>query len=92
MAARWDDGTDTTVREVFKNGVSVVGLIRAERVRLKIAQQRQRFRAVAGFAARETKSRQRSQSFNQRVNLGAQSAAGSPERLVTFFFGAPAAC
>jgi hypothetical protein len=39
MAAWRDDGTNATVREVFEDGVSIVGLIRAERVRLKIAQQ-----------------------------------------------------
>jgi hypothetical protein len=49
-------------------------------------------RTVAGFAAGEVKSGKRPQSFHERVNLCAQSATRSPERLVPFFLGAPAAC
>lgn len=40
MTARRDDGINTAIREMIEDGVRVVGFIRAERVRLKIAQQR----------------------------------------------------
>lgn len=92
MTARRDDGINTAIREMIEDGVRVVGFIRAERVRLKIAQQRQRFRTITGFTARETEPSQRPQPFNQCVNLGAQPASGSSECLVPFFWGAPAAC
>jgi hypothetical protein len=49
-------------------------------------------RAVTGFSARKTEAGERPQTFNQGVNLGAQSAPRSPECLGTVFFGAPAAC
>ena len=41
--------------------------------------------AVAGFAAGQAESGERSQSFHPGVNLRAQSAARAPERLLPFF-------
>lgn len=45
-----------SIREVFEDGVGVVGLVSAERTRLKVAEQRQCLRAVAGLTAGEAKS------------------------------------
>jgi len=78
--------------EMVDDRVSIVGFIRAQRTGQEITQQGERLRAVTGFAAREMEPGQRPQAFDQRVDLGAQPAPRSPERLVTVFLGAPAAC
>lgn len=73
--------------EVLENGICVVSLIRTERSRLQIQQQRQGFRAIAGFTSREAESGERPQTFNQGVYLGTQSAPRPPECLSPFFVG-----
>jgi hypothetical protein len=92
MASRRDDRLDVVGSEVFEDGIGVVGLVSAERVRMQILQQWQSLWAVAGFTAGEAESCERPETFNQGVNLGTQSAPGSSEGLVTVFLGAPAAC
>lgn len=92
MAAWRNDRLNAVIGEVFENGVGVVRFIGTEPVRLQVPQQWQRLRTVAGFAAGEVESGKRPQSFHERVNLCTQSATRSPERLVPFFLGAPAAC
>lgn len=87
-----DNRFNAFVGKVFKDGVGVVSLICTERGWLQIRQQRKRLRAVAGFTTREAESSEHAQSLDQGVNLRAQSAARPPERLVTVFLGAPAAC
>ena len=75
MTARRDDRFDTCRRKVFKDCISVVSLIRAERIRFHIPKQRQGLRAVTGFASRQAKSGERPQTFNQGMDFGTQSAA-----------------
>ena len=87
-----DDRLNIVRVEMRDDHVSIVGFVRAQRVGQQIVQQGQCLRAVTGLAASETEAGERPQAFNQGVNLGAQSAPRSPERLVTVFFGAPAAC
>src|SRR5574338_1094409 len=70
------------IRKQFKVALSEVSVGRLQ----------QRLRAVAGLTAGEGKSGQRSQTLDQGVDLGAQSAARSPQRLAALFLGAPAAC
>ena len=92
MATRRNDRLNAFIGKVVEDGVGVVRLIGTEPVWLQVSKQWQRLRTVAGFAAGEVESGKRPQSFHERVNLCAQSATRSPERLVPFFLGAPAAC
>ena len=66
-----DDRFDACRCKVFKDCISVVSLICAERIRFHIPEQLQGLRAVAGFASRQAKSGERPQAFNQRVDFGA---------------------
>ena len=75
ITARRDDRFDARRGEVIKECISVVSLIRAERIRFHIPKQRQGLRAVTGFASRQAKSGERPQAFNQSVDFGTQSAA-----------------
>ncbi len=92
MATRRNDRLDGVAVEVIEDGVGVVGLVGTKPVWIDALQQRDRFGAVAGLAAGQSKSRRAAQALDQGVNLGAQSAAGSPERLIAVSLGAPAAC
>lgn len=92
IAFGWNDRLNFMGSEMFDDCVSIVGFIRAQRTGQEITQQGERLRAVTGFAAREMEPGQRPQAFDQRVDLGAQSAPRPPERLVALFLGAPAAC
>lgn len=92
MTSRRDDGFNVAASKVFEDRVGVVGLVGAKRARMQILKQWQGLWAVAGFTTGEAKSGKTAQPLYQGMNLGAQSAAGSPERLITVFFGAPAAC
>ena len=92
MATRRNDRLDAVAVQMFEDGVGIVGLVGTEPVWMNALQQRDRFGAVAGLTAGKPKSGQAAQPVDQGVNLGAQSAAGSPERLVAVFLGAPAAC
>ena len=92
MATRRDDRLDTVVVQVFEEGLGIVGLVGGEPVRINALQQWDCFVAVAGLTAGKPESGQAAQSVDHGMNLGAQSAAGSPERLVAAFLGAPAAC
>jgi hypothetical protein len=74
MAARRDDGFNACRSEVFEESIGVVSLIRAERLRLQIPEQRQGLQTVAGFAPRQVKSGERPQAFDQGVDFSTQSA------------------
>jgi hypothetical protein len=87
-----NDRLNFMASQMLDDRVRIVGFIRAQRTGLEITQQGECLWAVTGFAAREMKPGQRPQAFDQRVDLGAQSAPRSPERLVAVFLGAPAAC
>jgi hypothetical protein len=86
MAARRNHRFDVVDGQMIEDGVGVVSLVGSERIRLQILQRCPRLRAVAGLAAGEGEAGQRSQPLDQGVNLGAQSAARSPQRLVTLFW------
>lgn len=92
MAARWDHRLDLVGCQMFEDGIGIVSLVGTDRIGLQAPQQGQRLGAVAGLTAGQREAGQRAQAFDEGVNLGAQSAARSPERLVAFFLGAPAAC
>jgi len=92
MATRRNDRLDGVGLEMFEDGLGIVGLVGSQPVWINALQQRDRFGAVAGLTAGKSKSRQATQALDQGVNLGAQSATGSPERLIAVFLGAPAAC
>ena len=70
---RRDDRFDTCRRKVLKDCISIVDLIRAERIRFRIAKQRQGLRAIAGFTTRQTESGERPQTIYQGMDFGAQS-------------------
>ena len=78
--------------QMVEEGIGVVGLVGTHRLGLQALQQGQCLGAVAGLAAGQSESGQRPEALDEGVNLGAQSAARSPQRLVAFFLGAPAAC
>lgn len=92
MAARRDHRLDLVGGQMVEDGIGVVSLVGTHRMGLQALQQRQRLGAVASLAAGQSESGQRAQAFDEGVNLGAQSAARSTERLVALFLGAPAAC
>ncbi len=81
MTSRRDDRLNVVGSKRFENGVGIVGFIGADRVSLQILEQWQGLWAVAGFTASQSEAHKKPEPFNQRVNLGTQSATGSSERL-----------
>ena len=78
--------------QIVDDGIAVVGFVGTDRARFQVLKERQCLGAVTGLPSGQAESRQTTQPLDQGMNLRAQSAAGSPERLVTVFFAAPAAC
>lgn len=76
----------------LENAVGIVGFVGGYGIRINAGQQVRSLRHIVSLACGQRESRQVAQSFDQRMNLGGQSAARVAERLITVFFGAPAAC
>lgn len=78
---------DDVAVEMYEEGIGVVCLIGTRPVQINAVQHRDRFVAVAGMTVGEPKSGQAAQPVDQGVNLVAQCAARSPQRLVAPFVG-----
>ena len=92
IAARRDNGLNVRGVQIINDSIAVVGLVRTDRTGFQSQQERQGFGAVAGLSTRQMKSGQGTQSFNHGMDLRAQSATGTSERLIAVFLAAPAAC
>ena len=85
LAGRREGGKDPLV--------GIIRLVREERVRLHAREQRVGSEQIMGLARREVEADRIAQSINQSMDFGAQTAAGSSDRLVfANFFFAPALC
>lgn len=92
IGATGDDGLNARGSQVFQDRVRIVGFVGSQTDRFEFVKQRQRFGAVARLAAGQPKAGEHTQSIDQRVNLGGQSAPRAADRLIAIFWGAPAAC
>ncbi len=72
--------------QIVDDGVGIVGLAALSEPGSERLEQRQRLRAIAGLTAGEGKAGQRPEPFDNGVNFGTQSAARTPQRLVSFFW------
>jgi hypothetical protein len=72
--------------------IGIEGLVRNDCLGLDALDELMRPGQIVGLTRGERPSRQIPQSLDEAVNLGAQSPARAPDRLVAVFFGAPAAC
>ena len=86
ICAAWNDGLRIDRVKMRNERVGVIRLVGRNAVWPEFTQQRQRLRAIPGLAAGEIESGQHAQPINQSVNLCAQAAPRSAQRLVAFFW------
>lgn len=74
--------------------VGVIGLVGQESVRLELRQEGVGSLQVVGLPGRQQELQRITQRIDERVDLGAQSAAAEPDRFVVprLFLRAPALC
>ena len=87
-----NDRSDLPVGEGFDEGISVIGLVTDQSRWIGILEQGLCTSEVAGLAWRKHQLDGIAQGIDERVNLGAQSAARSADRLLAVFLRAPALC
>ena len=87
-----NDGGSADLLNVRNQSVGIVGFVRNYRSRIQSFEQRGGLLAVVHLPCGQSPPRHQSQSLDQRMYLGGQSAARAAKRLFAVFFGAPAAC
>ena len=94
IALRWDDHLLSRGRERLDHPlVGVEGFVGDQRVGLHVGQQLVGADQIVGLAAGQMEADRIAEGIDQGVDLGAQSAARAPDRLVLAgFFWAPALC
>ena len=92
IPARRDDRFSACLHEGLNERIGVIGFVGGDGLRGNTLDQVVRLRDVMDLPGGELPARQVAQPFDQRVNLGRQSATRAADRLAAVFFGAPAAC
>ena len=92
VGAGRNDRFSTALGDALAQLVRIKGLIGEHRLGIKVLQQRGSLRNVMCLPLGQDESGKVAQALDQRMNLGAQSAARAAKRLFAVFFGAPAAC
>ncbi|KDP85536.1 hypothetical protein CF70_013355 [Cupriavidus sp. SK-3] len=92
IGATGDDGLHTRGLQVLQDRVRIVDFVDGQTGGLQFVKQRQRFGAVPGLAAGRAKAREHTQSIDQRMNPGGQSATRAADRLTACcYWDAPVA-
>lgn len=91
IGATGDDGLHTRGLQVLQDRVRIVDFVDGQTGGLQFVKQRQRFGAVPGLAAGRAKAREHTQSIDQRMNRGGQSATRAADRLTACYWDAPVA-
>ena len=89
---RRNHGDDLPLGKLREEGVGVVGHVADQRLRVGLCEQRLCPGEVVGFSWREQDFDRIAERVDECVNLCAQSAARSADRLRAVFFLAPALC
>jgi hypothetical protein len=92
ILARGDYRAGTGLRDDVDQRCGVVGLVGNHGLCRHAREDALGLRHIVGLTRRQCPTGQTAQTFDQRMNLGAQSAPRAPERLIAVFFAAPAAC
>jgi hypothetical protein len=87
-----NDRRDLPFGQGFDEGIGIIGLVTDQSRWIGVLEQGLCTSEVAGLAWRKHQRDGIAQGIDERVNLGAQSAARSADRLLAVFLGAPALC
>ena len=92
VAARRNHGFRAALGDVLAQVVCIEGFVGEHRIAIDILQQRGRLRDVMCLSLGQDQSGKIAQALDQRMDLGAQSAARAPDRLRPFSLAAPEEC
>jgi hypothetical protein len=92
IPARRNHRTGAALGNALDQRVGIVGFVRNDGLRDDAIEYRLGLRYIVQLTTAEGPAGQTAQTFDQRMNLGGQTAPRVPERLIAVFFGAPAAC
>lgn len=92
VGTRGNDRLCTASRDGVDQGVAVVGFIGSNCFGRDARKERLSFVYVGCLSGGQAPAGEVAESFDQRMDFRSQPSARSPDRLLSFFFWAPAAC